>query len=55
MTDDSWKAAQSAIIADGPFDGEVYDARCEIRGGIPQGLMTVHGHVPLTDARLTGS
>ena len=32
VTDDSWKAAQSAIIADGPFDGEVYDARCEISG-----------------------
>ena len=32
VTDDSWKAAQSAIIADGPFDGEVYDARCEIPG-----------------------
>lgn len=32
VTDDSWRAAQSAIVADGPFDGEVYDASREISG-----------------------
>ena len=32
VTDDSWRAAQSAIVTDGPFDGEVYDARRELPG-----------------------
>ncbi|MCM1297819.1 MAG: alpha-L-rhamnosidase N-terminal domain-containing protein, partial [Muribaculaceae bacterium] len=32
VTDDSWRASMSAIVADGPFDGEVYDARKEQKG-----------------------
>ncbi len=32
VSDPTWRAAQSAIVADGPFDGEVYDARKEHKG-----------------------
>jgi len=32
VTDDSWRTSMSAIVADGPFDGEVYDARREQPG-----------------------
>lgn len=32
VSDNTWRAAMSAIVADGPFDGEVYDARAEHSG-----------------------
>lgn len=32
VTDDSWRAARSAIMFNDPFDGEVYDARAEMKG-----------------------
>ena len=32
VTDDSWRAARSGILFNDPFDGEVYDARCEKEG-----------------------
>jgi alpha-L-rhamnosidase len=32
VTDESWKAAQSAILASGIYDGETYDARLEKTG-----------------------
>ncbi len=32
VTDDSWRVSTSAIVADGVFDGEVYDARKEQAG-----------------------
>lgn len=32
LSDDTWRARPSAIVADGPFEGEVYDATFETRG-----------------------